>query len=130
MSVTHRDVRWLADPEDQHVQAAEAFLTLVGSPDHARRLVAAMLAAPNVEYTAKDLMRATSLPLLEASDPHVSRDLKKINDGVALSPLLLVRGDMRRDFPLTIADGYHRLCAAFHANEDADVACRIADSPT
>jgi hypothetical protein len=130
MSVTRRDVHWLADPEDQHVQAAEAFLTLVGLPDQARRLVAAMLAAPNIDYTAKDLIRATRLPLLEASDTHVSRDLQKIKDGAALSPLLLVRGDICRDLPLTIADGYHRLCAAFHADQDADVACRIADSPT
>ena len=61
MSVSRRDVHWLADPEDQHVQAAEAFLTLVGLPDQARRLVAAMLAAPNIDYTAKDLIRATRL---------------------------------------------------------------------
>jgi hypothetical protein len=30
---------------------------------------------------------------------------------------------------LTIADGYHRICASYHLDEDADIPCRIADPP-
>jgi hypothetical protein len=28
---------------------------------------------------------------------------------------------------LTIADGYHRICASHHLNEDADIPCRLVD---
>ena len=29
--------------------------------------------------------------------------------------------------PLTIADGYHRVCASYHVNEDADIPCLLVD---
>jgi hypothetical protein len=28
--------------------------------------------------------------------------------------------------PLTVADGFHRICASYHLDEDADIPCRIA----
>jgi len=31
--------------------------------------------------------------------------------------------------PLQIADGYHRVCASYHLNEDTEIPCRIADIP-
>jgi hypothetical protein len=33
---------------------------------------------------------------------------------------------MDADVPLTIADGFHRICASYHLDEDADIPCRIA----
>ena len=27
------------------------------------------------------------------------------------------------------ADGYHRICASYHLNEDAEIPCRIVDLP-
>jgi hypothetical protein len=44
----------------------------------------------------------------------VKRDLGKIARGKALPPILLVRGDAARDLPLIVADGMHRLSAAWH----------------
>jgi hypothetical protein len=41
--------------------------------------------------------------------------------------VLLVRGQLTSEVPLTIADGYHRICASYHLDEDADIPCRIAD---
>jgi hypothetical protein len=61
------------------------------------------------------------LPLLPKDDPHVAADLRRIKNKEALSPVLLVTGR-----PLTIADGYHRLCAAQHANPDAEIPCLTA----
>jgi hypothetical protein len=29
--------------------------------------------------------------------------------------------------PLIVADGYHRICASYHLDEDADIPCRITD---
>jgi hypothetical protein len=34
---------------------------------------------------------------------------------------------MRRGVPLTIADGYHRVCASYHLDENADIPCHLAD---
>jgi hypothetical protein len=39
-----------------------------------------------------------------------------------LSPIILVQGDLTKARPFIIADGYHRLCAACYADEDAPVA--------
>ncbi len=58
---------------------------------------------------------------------HVARDLRKVKSGKPLSPVLLVRGQLANGVALTIADGYHRVCASYHLDEDADIPCRIAD---
>jgi hypothetical protein len=29
--------------------------------------------------------------------------------------------------PLIVADGYHRICASYHLDENTDIPCRIAD---
>jgi len=54
-----------------------------------------------------DLLRASGLPLADAENPEVARDLSKVKFRTRLSPVLLVRGE-----PLVIADGYNRVCAA------------------
>jgi hypothetical protein len=77
-----------------------------------------------VEYKAKDIFRASGLSLLGISNSHVDKDLAKLGKGVSLSPLLLVRDEQHGK--LVIADGYHRLCAVYHFNEDALIPCKIA----
>jgi hypothetical protein len=57
----------------------------------------------------------------------VASDLAKVKQGNRLSPVLLVRGRLQQDTPLTIADGYHRICASYHLDENADIPCRIVD---
>jgi hypothetical protein len=79
-----------------------------------------------INRAAKDLLRASTLPLLSPEDSAVARDMKKIQKGKALSPVLLVRGDAYEGAALIIADGYHRICAAYHQDEDAEVACLMA----
>jgi hypothetical protein len=44
-------------------------------------------------------------------------------------PVMLVRGRVDRGMPLTVADGYHRICASHHIGEDADVPCRLVAWP-
>jgi len=83
--------------------------------------------APTVDYAAKDLLRASRTHLLDKDSPHVAEDLKKIKKGKKLSPVLLVRGDGRQGITLTIADGYHRICASWHWDERCPVACCLAD---
>ena len=57
----------------------------------------------------------------------MARDLEKVRKGGRLSPVLLVRGVLGSGVPLTVADGYHRICASYHLDEDADIPCRLAD---
>ena len=40
--------------------------------------------------------------------------------------MLLVRGDLALGLALQIADGYHRVCASYHTDENTDIPCRIA----
>ena len=89
----------------------------------------ALRGAPAADRKAKDLLRAARLPLLPPDDPAVARDLAKVADGKKLSPVLLVRGRAGRNVPLTIADGYHRICASYHLTENEEVACRVVDLP-
>ena len=44
-------------------------------------------------------MRAAHLPLLPSDELHVSEDLKRIQKGKPLAPVLLVRGDISSRVP-------------------------------
>ncbi len=83
-----------------------------------------------VEHAAKDLLRAAHLPLLPSDESHVSEDLKRIQKGKPLAPVLLVRGDIATGLPLIVADGYHRICAVCYFDESAPIPCRIAEIVT
>ena len=87
------------------------------------RIVLRLREAPIIEFKAKDIFRASGLSLLGISNSHIQRDREKILEGVALSPLLLVRDEMNGR--VVIADGYHRLCAVYGFDEDALIPCRI-----
>ncbi len=119
-------VIWGAEPEDHDFPAAQSFLSLLADPDEISRIVDELRLAPIEVIKAKDLLRAASLPMLDRSNFHVKRDLKKIVEKRALSPILLVRGDGAKHLSLTIADGYHRACAVYWNNEDDLIHARIA----
>ena len=114
-------------PDQHDYPAAEDYLSLLTTPAEAKRLARRLRTAPIVHRKAKDLLRASRLPVLAADNFHVAKDLKKVAEGTLLSPVLLVRGILRTDAPLIVADGYHRICASYHLNEDADIPCRLTD---
>jgi hypothetical protein len=119
--------RWKTEPEEHDFPAAAAYLSLLLPPAQVASAVAALREAPLVHGKAKDLLRASGLPLLPADNQHVAKDLAKVDRGERLSPVLLVRGDLAAGRPLVIADGYHRICASYHLDENVDIPCRIAD---
>ena len=123
------DAHWQREPEKHDFAAASDYLSLLFSDRETRELVKALRTADGADRKAKDLLRAARLPLEPADDPAVARDLAKVADGNKLSPVLLVRGRAGRDVPLTIADGYHRICASYHLSENEEVACRMVDLP-
>ena len=120
---------WEHTPDDHDYPAAESYLSLCTSTKQAAALVALLRDAPIELHKAKDLLRATGLPLLSLEDPSVQRDLAKVITGTRLSPVLVVRGDIRAGVHATIADGYHRMCASYHLSENESIPCRIIDLP-
>jgi hypothetical protein len=116
---------WQNKPVAKDFEAARHYLSLIYSALQTKRMVRALRSAETVEYTAKDLLRASALPLLPRDESHVEDDLKRIGKGKPLSPVLLIQGDMSKAVPLVIADGYHRVCAVCHYDEDAAIECRL-----
>jgi len=117
-------VHWSHEPEAHDYPAAAAYLSLITDPATAERLASELAAQPIVFHKAKDILRASRLPLLPSDDPYVAKDLKNVREGKNLSPVLLVRGTLG-GIPLQIADGYHRVCASYHLSEDTDVSAQI-----
>lgn len=119
-------IHWLAEPEEHTYSAAYEYMSLLLAPARAQRLAERFRKADTVRFKAKDLLRASQLPLLGFSKD-VLRDTDRIDAHEPLSPILLVRGAMGRGMSLQVVDGYPRLCAVYWADEDAEVACRMID---
>ena len=119
---------WTDAPDEHDYPAAEDYLSLLTIPNVAHQVAKRLETAPLQHHKAKDLLRAASLPVLDPSNVHVAKDLAKVKNGTPLSPVLLVRGELAKGLPLTVADGYHRICASHYLNEDADIPCRLVDA--
>jgi hypothetical protein len=117
---TFKDI-FLADPEEHDFPAAVDYLELIYPRKAAEEKVALLMKAPTIIKKAKDLFRASGLPLLPKDNLHVQKNLDKFEKKKKLSPILLVRGNEK----LIIADGYHRMCASYYLTEDLEVACRL-----
>jgi hypothetical protein len=117
------EIHWLNKPQEHDYHAAASYLSLIYDDKSSSSFVVKLTDAPLVEFKAKDIFRASSLSILGVSNLSVRRDIKKIKTGELMSPLLLVRD--QANGKLTIADGYHRLCAAYHFDEDALIPCKI-----
>ena len=121
--------QWRTEPQAHDYPAAVDYLSLVHPPAEVKRIEVALKRAPIETRKAKDLLRAAGLELLPADHVEVAADLAKAKKGERLSPVLLVRGDFTRGVPLVIADGYVRVCASHHLDEDADIPCHLVDFP-
>lgn len=117
-------VQWLEDVDADDFDAARRYLALLFPPKDAKALTAALRDASMQRFPAKDVLRASGQAPKSSKDPDVARQLKKIGRGKALSPVLLVR--VPDQAKLLVADGYHRVCAAYLHNEDEPVPCKIA----
>ena len=119
--------QWKDEPDDHDYPAAQDYLSLLLPDADVQAAVTALRGAPLVHRKAKDLLRASALSLLPPDNVHVRKDLAKVKQGKLLSPVLLLRGSLDGGWPLTIADGYHRICASHELDEDADIPCRLAE---
>ncbi len=126
MAERKMEIEWLTAPRERNYPAAQSYLSLIYDEKMAKDYVEALRRAPLSEYKAKDIFRASGLPLLGLSNDHVEKDKQKIKNGQALSPLLLVRDPAHGR--VVIADGYHRLCAVYSFDEDAVIPCQIVSA--
>lgn len=119
MTIETVDIVWMDAPEEHDYAAAHDYLTLHYDGDQVRKMVKKLRKAEIKQRKAKDIIRASGLPVLAPDNLHVAGNLAKARSGKKLSPILLVR----TGFKLLIADGYHRACAAYYASEDTTVDC-------
>ena len=129
-SVARSAVVWSAAPARHDFPSAASYLSLIAEPELVQVCTALLSQAPTVHRQAKDILRAARLPLLGADDREVAKDLAKVADGTPLSPILLIRGDLASGRVLQIADGYHRVCASYHLDENTDIPCRLVSLPS
>ncbi|MFL5763392.1 MAG: hypothetical protein ACJ77K_05565 [Bacteroidia bacterium] len=116
-------VRWTKKPDPDDYPSAQSYLSLIYSEQKAEKLVKKLKRARTIEFKAKDIFRACHLELLGINNYHVQKDSMKIKEGEKLSPILLVRSSEGNR--VIVADGYHRLCAVYALDEDAEIPCRI-----
>ena len=118
-----QEIKWLDKPADHNYPSAVSYLSLIINPMTARTSVLFLKKEPITNFKARDIFRASGLPLLGISQHQIERNLKKIENEEYLSPILLVRDELTRK--VIIADGYHRLCAVYHHNDNTEIACQI-----
>jgi hypothetical protein len=118
---------WKSESDEHDYRAAANYLSLLINLDEAKTVAERFKGSPISNYLAKDLLRSSRLPLLPKDNYHVQTDLKKVKEGKLLSPVLLLRGDLEKGRPMIIADGYHRVCASYYLDENAEVYCHIVD---
>jgi hypothetical protein len=116
-------ILWLTKPGDNDYQASLSYLSLIFDIKSAKKLVKSLKKASMTSFKAKDIFRSSGLSLLGISNGHVEKNTKKLQTGIRLPPLLLVRDDRQRR--LIIAEGYHRLCSVYLIDEDANIPCKI-----
>jgi len=117
------EIIWLPYPEEKDYPAAESYLCLLYKHKVVKEIINKLKKAPISRFHAKDIFRASGLSLLGVSNSHVEKDRKKIEEGNSLSPILLVRNEVNDK--VIIADGYHRMCAVYSFDEDANIPCKI-----
>ena len=111
---------WLANPESHDYPAAEDYLELLFPDKKVIELIKKLKDSKMDTKKAKDILRASGLPLLPMDNVHVKKNIEKVREGKKLSPVLLVRG-----INLIIADGYHRVCAIYYLSEDLNIPCKL-----
>lgn len=117
------EIKWLGDAQEHDYPAAESYLSLLYDERAAAKFVEQLRAAPISRFMAKDIFRASGLSLLGVSSSHVAHDREKVLAGKELSPILLVRSTNNQN--VIIADGYHRMCAVYSFDENAEIPCKI-----
>lgn len=115
-------IRWAADVAEHDYAAAEAYLSLKLGGDAVAKAVKRLRASKLTTRRANDILRAAGLTPVRLDDPGVLKDLIKLIEGKALSPVLVLAGKKGAE----IADGFHRVSLVYQLDPDADVPLKLA----
>ena len=129
-NLEHRDanqlVQWETSADKDNAQDAASYLGMFKKKKNADRIVDDLIAGDLTNFKAKDILRAACLPPQPQDNSHVQVALKLIAAGIPLTPVYLLRGKLKSGTPVVIADGYHRISAAFWTDPSTDVSAYIA----
>ena len=117
-------ITWQDDANPDDYEAAGHYLALVDNQKNIDKTLADLKAGTIVEYKATDLLRAAQLIVPKADDRPTREQIKKIKHGEPVSPVLLVRVPALRK--VIVADGFHRICAAYRIDPDVMLHCKLA----
>ena len=117
-------ITWQDDAPPSDYEAAGHYLTLVDVQKNIDKALADLKAGTIVEYKATDLLRAAQLVVPKADDRPTREQIKKIKRGEPVSPVLLVRVPALKK--VIVADGFHRICAAYRIDPDVVLHCKLA----
>ena len=119
------DITWLPTPTADNANAAANYLKLTGSGKAAKKMAAKLLTQDPQTYQAKDILRAAGATPSDPANPQVAKYLNLVSLGTPIAPVFLVRGNAAKNQPLQIADGFHRISAAYSLDPTTQVACQI-----
>ena len=117
-------ITWQDDANPDDYEAAGHYLALVDTQKNIDKTLADLKAGTIVEYKATDLLRAAQLIVPKADDRPTREQIKKIKHGEPVSPVLLVRVPALKK--VIVADGFHRICAAYRIDPDVMLHCKLA----
>jgi hypothetical protein len=116
-------IKWGKQVAEHDYAAAHAYLSIKLPAASADKAVAHLGKAKLTHRRANDILRAAGLSALPLDDPGVVKDLVKVIEGRALSPVLVINGVDGTD----IADGYHRVSLVYRLDPYGVVPLKLAD---
>ena len=115
-------IRWAAEVAEKDYAAAEAYLSLRLGDDAVTKAVDRLRKGALTTRRATDILRASGATPAALSDPGVIKELVKVIEGTALSPILVLRGKRGAE----IADGFHRVSLVYQLDPHADIPLKLA----
>lgn len=117
-------IRWRDDVAEHDYAAADAYLSIKLSATATAKAVKRLRKAKLTARRANDILRASGLAPAPLDDPGVVKDLIKVIEGKALSPVLVVGGVDGAD----IADGFHRVSLVYRIDPYGEIPLKMADT--
>ena len=114
-------IQWAKEVAGHDYAAAAAYLSLKLGEAAVAKAVRRLRGATLTTRRANDILRAAGLTPAALDDPGVLKDLIKVIEGQALSPVLVLSGKKGSD----IADGFHRVSLVYRLDPFAEVPLKI-----
>jgi hypothetical protein len=116
-------IRWREDVAEHDYAAAESYLSIKLGTRAAEKAMARLRKAKLTSRRANDILRAAGVTAAPLDDPGVVKELIKLLEGKALSPILVVSGGAEET---DIADGFHRVSFVYRVDPYGVVPLKLA----